>query len=577
MPQLPKGNSLDYNPDATVMASKKLSSIALERMKNPIEDPDQNTLSTLQAEKQLNDSFNTLEGMASNFHSLVLRLGGLLGKSQSQSRQKYFPIETAEARQLAIGNGRKKKGGNNGNSNFLNLPIDIVRMVLSRQFGYRRSHVNSLYNLLATNTFSSRPDIRQAIIERIQEIEPFLTPETMSPVTEAPPAPNRRNRDDEDDNPPAPPVQITSLPFGMSSAPTLSARGRKFKLIGGSNGSSSSSTSGSTGSSISVNEYLRNLQHDRRRFRAFYDDDDRNSFARSTVPPSTPRNPSEADYDDAPEPANSRNTSSQGEDIPYYGEPFSPAGIKEYPIYSADQFDVSGERGGATFNSLIFPIINLTRQMNILLISRIKPAISSLSPPQIERLTQIYGEVRTAYNDVVFPDTRRARSKIAPRPDIRHLLPLGIRRATDLEENIIEQNEFGDEILSVWNTELQNLILTLTVIINSWKQNTPTGQQTALNEEAVTSFQNTASRIGLKAELVEAQGERPSETFDYAAVAGLEGSGRKPRGRPKKKSGAMNLIGCGNNFYGENINQSHRDIPTIWSASMRNCPTKYLL
>jgi hypothetical protein len=195
--------------------------------------------------------------------------------------------------------------------------------------------------------------------------------------------------------------------------------------------------------------------------------------------------------------------------------------------------------------------------------------------------------VRNSYNDVVFPDTRRARTNADPftktklpvtRPDPRILNPDFVgRRASDLEEAIIDQNQFGDEILSVWNKERQNLLLNLTTIINSWRQNTPSGQQTEFSEDVNRSFQDTATRLGKKAELVEAQGQPPYPGFNYQDVAGLEsvGAGRKPRGRPRK-TGAMTLIGNGRNFYGDQINHS-RDLPTIFSGALRNCPTKYLL
>lgn len=57
MPQLPKGNKMDYNPDNIIQASKRLTTIALEQMKNPLFDPDQSTLSSLDAERNLTDNF----------------------------------------------------------------------------------------------------------------------------------------------------------------------------------------------------------------------------------------------------------------------------------------------------------------------------------------------------------------------------------------------------------------------------------------------------------------------------------------------------------------------------------------
>ena len=510
MPLLPRKNSLDFNPDATILASKKLSAITLENLKNPLQDPDQSTLSTLQAQKSLGDSFDRLEEMAGNYHSLVLRLGSVLGKQQTKIRDNI---------DRQRGRGRKLKGG------------ALTPEELDAMFGDNRS----------TSTSST----------------------------------------------------------GSTVSPSVFLRNPSFYLNRDGSSSSSSSTDFSNFSNLS--NYLRRVQSDRQRFRGFYDDDERNSTATpassvySGMPDYPYDFPGEIDIDD--EDSSTLTTARS----------FAPRmdlggdGGDDFDPYIANQPGFVGEQVGANFNSLIFPIIQLVRRMNILINSRIKPAISALSQPQATRLTEIYQMVRNSYNDVVFSDTRRARTSVDPftktklpvtRPDPRALSTYGLpeysfgskddiyfpgRRASDLEEAIIDQNQFGDEILSVWNKERQNLLLNLTTIINSWRQNTPSGQQTEFSEDVNRSFQDTATRLGKKAELVEAQGELPYEGFNYQDVAGLEsvGAGRKPRGRPRK-TGAMTLIGNGRNFYGDQINHS-RDLPTIFSGALRNCPTKYLL
>jgi hypothetical protein len=57
---------------------------------------------------------------------------------------------------------------------------------------------------------------------------------------------------------------------------------------------------------------------------------------------------------------------------------------------------------------------------------------------------------------------------------------------------------------------------------------------------------------------------------DYDQV-GVEGAGR----RRSKKNGRSYLLGAGNNFYGEKIDDSS-DVPRLL-YSIKNCPTKYLL
>lgn len=457
MPQLPKRNSIDFNPDSTIFASKKLSAIILENLKNPLQDPDTSTLSTLSAQKSLDETFDKLEEMAGNYSSLVLRLGSFLGKAQGKVRQDV---------DIQMGQGRKKRG--------------------------------------------------------------------------------------------------LKLKGGVLTEAELKAMDDEIGLPG----------------------FYSNLQDDQQRFRENYRDDNRNSTATPNRQRSSRKFDDEADIDDDAEGQlpTGRSFAPPRMDL---GDDDGGDGGDDPRIGEALEGFV-GEQVGANFNSLIFPIIQLVRRMNILVNSRIRPAISALSTSQVSRLTDIYQMIRTSYNDAIFPDTRRARKGKDPftktkmpitRPDPRVLNPRFIgRRESDLEEAIIDQNQFGDEILSVWNTERQALLLNLTIVINSWKQNTPTGQQTEFNTDVNRSFQTTATRLGKKAELVEAQGQQPYEGFDYdrdaADLESVSGAGRK-RGRPKK-TGAMTLIGNGRNFYGEEINKS-RDLPTIFSGSMRNCPTKYLL
>jgi hypothetical protein len=87
MPLLPRKNTLDYNPDSTINASKKIRAIALERMKNPTEDPDQATLSTLDAQKSLGSNIDRLLEMASSFHTLILRIQNLLSPTGAVRRR----------------------------------------------------------------------------------------------------------------------------------------------------------------------------------------------------------------------------------------------------------------------------------------------------------------------------------------------------------------------------------------------------------------------------------------------------------------------------------------------------------
>jgi len=421
MPLLPDKNSLDYNPDSIINASKKIASISLERMKNPLEDPDFATLSNLNANKNLDNVVNTLESLAGKYHSIVLRLSNILSGKKTGGKIK------------------KLKGGAEPE---LRDPQDILRE-LSRNLGRPRNVQN-----------------------------------------------RRLIRDDD----------IESSNTGSSSEPS--------------------------------------------RFTDFYPDDDLNSSATTDS----------TFYPD------------EEDEVSSFGDFEFEESPQKTRFTIAEPSRVTEDRT-SNFNSLIFPLIQLTREMNMIINSKIRPVINYLTSLQIQKLNSIYQMVKSSYNDILFPKTRRER-KVDPftnvvNPKVQPRTRTSL--ADDVEFAILESNQFGDEILNTWNTERNNLLINLTVVVNSWKQNTPSGQQTELGERLAKSYQNVADRLGTKAELTEYAPFFPDDGVS-------QGAGRK---KPKKDTMKATLLGSGNNFYGEKINNS-RDIPTIY-GSMKNCATKYLL
>lgn len=451
MPLLPKGNSLDYNPDAMISASKKLKSIALERMKNPVTDPDKATLSALQAEKSLGETFDKIDEMTIQYQSIVLRLANLLaGRS---------------------GAGRKLTGGKGSRAS-------DISSLSSKTVSSAQSEFNKLKKFIM-----SRENPRYSKTVRPTDRNSVATPSTPSTRT-----PSTRSSESG---------FASIYPYDEPSTRTPSTR---------------SSESG---------------------YNTIYPDDD-----------------FDPDFDDEPS-------------IPTLSS-FSDA--SRFNPYIADEPEGAREKLGVNFNSLIFPLIQLTRRIDIIVNSRIKPAIKSLKQNQIDKLVKLFELVRTSYDTI--------------------MRPTGAKRWMEgVEETILEQNQFGDQIIATWNTERKSLLLDLTVVINSWKQNTASGQQAVLNQQVERDFQDVGTRLGRKAEILRSTPDEPVDVsvwnqmrdLEYGQTAPntLDGAGRKRRGRPRK-TGSMNLIGCGNNFYGEKINESS-DIPTIWSGALKSCPTKYLL
>ena len=199
---------------------------------------------------------------------------------------------------------------------------------------------------------------------------------------------------------------------------------------------------------------------------------------------------------------------------------------------------------------LLYQLIQLTRRMDILLVGKIKPALLSLNDAQIGLLNRIYQMVLDSYNDIRFPSSHKLGPHTDPYTQSRrfpsHYEALPQEAFDSVEYGLMYDVEYGDEIFSIWNTERQKLLMDLTVIVNSWKQNSPTALQSLMGERLESEYQDTAERLG-------------------AQLADIRGSGRK---KAVKK-------GSGRNFYGQKINDS-RDIPTIY-GHLQDCPTKYLL
>jgi len=415
MPSLPRKNTLDYNPDSMVNASKKIRTIALENMKNPVLDPDQSTLSTIDATRRLGDSFDTLDYLAGLFHSAVLKIQNLVAP--------------------AVGSGRKVGGGPKKTSS-------------SSDYG--------------------------------------------------------------------------SVESSSSYAPSASA-------------------SSDSGSVNGYNTRLQATRDQRNRFTdRFLEIGSQNSQAKG-VP------------------------SSVGSGSSFEDEMEYPSSATEYS--SSGGFDDGEDYDDKSWVASIFYLIQLTRKMDILVVSKIKPNSNSLSQAQITKLGDIYKLVKTSYDDITDPFTRRRGKTTDPYTKVeRNIDEDRAYGDTNVEKYYIRQkefgrggNEYGDEIINTFNSERKKLLLDITVVVNSWKQNSATGQQTEMAEDLTKDYETTAGR-------------NRQLYIDTDAEYNPVGAGRMSR---SKKSGRLHLLGAGNNFYGEKIDNSS-DIPCLLS-SIKNCPTKYLL
>ena len=406
MPSLPKKNTLDYNPNSIINASKKLSVISLENMKNPVLDPDQATLSTLDATKKLDDSINSLDYVAGLFHSGIIKVQNLLA-----------PVVSGRGRKLQGGGPKKKQP----------VILDIVD--------------------------DDSDDEVKGYNKRLETIK------------------NQKNR-------------FTN----------------KFSEIGNQNPQAISSSSG-----LDLSQFS------------------------SKMPPNSP-----IDSDDEASVKKSVNNSHIYE---------------QSGDFDSDNGIVNIEYDNKSWVASILYLIQLLRKMDMIMVSKIKPALNSLTQPQISKIGDIYELVNTSYDNITNPFRRRGEeldpyTKVKRNVDIKKTYGM-----TYTEAYVIKQNEYGDEIINTFNNERKKLLLDITVVVNSWKQNSPNGSQTEFGEKITKDYETTAN---INRQL-------------YNSDNMLDGSGRQHSIR----------MGCGRNFFGEKINNS-RDIPCLLS-SIKNCPTKYLL
>jgi len=104
MPLLPTRNNLDYNPNSVVDASRKIKTISLANMKNPILDPDMKTLSSMDAERNLKGNLELLGKMLIDVETDLFRLTQISGTT----------IASGYADMMGSGNGSKKSNSDLG-------------------------------------------------------------------------------------------------------------------------------------------------------------------------------------------------------------------------------------------------------------------------------------------------------------------------------------------------------------------------------------------------------------------------------------------------------------------------------
>jgi hypothetical protein len=174
-------------------------------------------------------------------------------------------------------------------------------------------------------------------------------------------------------------------------------------------------------------------------------------------------------------------------------------------------------------SNLLVSLINKLQKMDMLVVSKIKPAVKKLDAEQQFLIGNILKAIFKIYPD-----------------NFQTLLRPGVDPSTphaSLEGYIENSISNGDEILELLKRTLDKLIVNLTICLNAAKQLSTKEGQTTISTE-------------------------PEEDY-VLELTGFVGAGRQQ------------CSGGGRNFYGQVINNSN-DIPSI-RKSYQNNPTKYLL
>lgn len=434
MPLLPRGNKLDYAPDNIIQASKRLATISLEQMKNPIFDPDQPTLSTLDAERNLDNNMKDLGKKILEISTLFIRGRNMAGEIAGTSTSRYRATQAdfdALRDQIYAEIGRTRGEGRGGAKGRPKGAKNKPKPLPPGQ--------TTIPQTLSRGPLSGQTLLNAEPVDRYERLPIEEYSERLASTGQV------ADGDDED------PEEEDFYPDEEGNV-----------------------------SDIDTNEYYSERWGDTGRIM----DDGDGSSVPSLVTQETRERP---------------------------------------PL-------ITREEPNKALSNLMIELTRKIRDADILLTSKIKPALQKLDSTQLQTLTQFYQQLTDGWRDF------SAGIRIGGRP-VSVL-------------NVVNRDlQYGNQIVKLLKEELDKLRMDILITVNSYKQNEaiapplylPSGDEWRITPE-VRDLVETGERLtddGVPAELARA----------------TEGAGRYRGGNAPKVLG----------------------IPSIWNASVRNCPVKYLL
>ena len=416
MPQLPRNNKLDYNPDSTIQASKQLTTIGLKNMKNPLTNPDQSALSSLSSQKSLGatiDEFSKLLlGLQSSFIKAKIEAKRLvsvyLGRQQDrQSRQMNEMNEVNELqRQLQERLERQNMTQTTQQSDIdeLQRQIQEERARYMRGEGRPRGSKNKPKVASQPSTLLQIEDVPA----RWFSAEPVGRYDVL-------PVADYSNRMISQGAVADAEVEDPDEPNTAQNTPSYNRED-----------SESSSSRSSIRSSISSN---------------WYNPRDTSSSSSSSSSSSRSRSRS-----------NRYRYGGDGGDDGWDDGDGDDTNSSHYSNMGGPQQIIVDGNPHTILSSLILDITRQIRYMDLLVISKIKPSVQQLNTSQLNVLSQAYATLTKLWKEF---------SNITLNNDLGFSL-------VDYFKDVVS---FGDQIIRILEEELNKLKIDLLIVVNSYKQN----------------------------------------------------------------------------------------------------------
>jgi len=413
MPLLPRKNNLDYQGDNIIQASKQLTTIALENMKNPLTDPDQPALNALSAQKSLSGSMD-------EFSKLLLGLQTSFIKAKQEGAR-------------IVGIYLKQQGERQGANQMRQRQQE--QMDEMNNIGMRMNQAEELQRHIDEEQARMRGEGRTkgAKDKQPRKKKGVKEPSIFLQIEDAPPqqqSPNIRTF-----FPTSSPVRMGATNRVISAEPV----GRYGVLP--------------------VADYSRRMISQGAVADALIEDPDSTNTESSM--PSYNNNDDESSASSIPSwynPSDRSSSSSSSNRYRYGGDgddwddgDGDDTNSSHYSNGGAPQQIIVDGNPNTVLSSLILDITRQIRYMDLLLVSRIKPSVQQLTPSQLNTLSQAYATLT---------DLWRTFSVIT---------------INNIDFSLVEYFKdivnFGDQIIRILEEELNKLKIDLLIVVNSYKQN----------------------------------------------------------------------------------------------------------